>query len=176
MTIYEALHLLELDSPTTKQKIKQSYRKLAKKFHPDRYYKLGISEACATRQFIKVKEAYDLLMSPAAADVILEEVSKVSPQDIKADYFTQKSDISTTAYAKSSDEEKSISLGVIDWLFERLSSIEKWKIIGGILDFLFILPCIFFLFILGLTTYGLLYLFIVEIINITNRRALQIIT
>jgi len=181
MTSSDALNILGLENPTTRQEIQQSFRKLAKKYHPDQYHNAGASEAWATRKFIEIKEAYDLLMSPAAASVILKEynVPTGGDKDSSSDVFTEETDISAKTHAESSYEEEFKSVSITSWLFERLHSIsEKWRIIEEILDILFVLvlPCIMPALILGLLTYGSLYLFMHEILKIRNKRSIQIIT
>ncbi len=63
MTIQEAFKKLEVSqgAEITKDTIKQQYRKLAHEIHPDKF-QLELQKVIATKQFIKVKEAYDFLI------------------------------------------------------------------------------------------------------------------
>ena len=62
MGINEARKILELTDTATLEDVRRAFRIMAKRYHPDRYQTFS-QQAWATRHFIKVKEAYDLLMS-----------------------------------------------------------------------------------------------------------------
>lgn len=54
---------LGLTSDATKDQVKQRYRELAKKFHPDRFRKKSESErATAEEKFKKIQEAYQIIV------------------------------------------------------------------------------------------------------------------
>lgn len=55
--------VLELDTDASKEEIKKAYRRMAKKYHPDRLGDVGedVKEA-SLEKFRKVQEAYDALM------------------------------------------------------------------------------------------------------------------
>ncbi len=52
--------ILGINKNATKEEIKLSYRKLAKKYHPD----LNKEDPNAKERFIELKEAYDTLLDP----------------------------------------------------------------------------------------------------------------
>lgn len=62
MSIEEAYKILGINRLTTKEEIRKAYRKMAMKYHPDRYQTF-IQQAWATRKFIAIKEARDMLLS-----------------------------------------------------------------------------------------------------------------
>lgn len=174
MTIDQALDILRLDKPTTRKRIKQPYRTLAKEFHPDRYYKSGVSDAWATQKFIQIKDAYDLLMSPESADAIIAETG------FSTENATREVHISATEHAEPFDEEKVTGVSIISWLFDRLRGISgKWKMAEKLLDAVlvwFVLPCVIPVVVLGFLTYGLVYFFMQQIMRPKSGRSFQIIT
>ncbi len=52
--------ILEVEADASKEEIKRSYRKLAKKYHPD----LNKTDPKAKERFIELHEAYDTLSDP----------------------------------------------------------------------------------------------------------------
>lgn len=65
MTIEQAKNILKLDEIKNLADIRRAYLKMALQYHPDRYQTFS-EQAWATKQFIKVKAAYDLLMSSSS--------------------------------------------------------------------------------------------------------------
>ena len=61
MTIYEARIIIGLPNNYNEAILKQQYRKMAKKYHPDNYKLNGVSEAEANKKFKELQEAYNLL-------------------------------------------------------------------------------------------------------------------
>lgn len=58
----EALHRLGLNSNASPDEIKKRYRSLAKKFHPDRFVRMGEDELrMANERFAAINHAYDVL-------------------------------------------------------------------------------------------------------------------
>jgi DnaJ like chaperone protein len=59
-----AYKILEIEKGTSPQAIKKAYRKMAKKFHPDKVQHLGEAhKKGAEEKFRKVQEAYEQLQS-----------------------------------------------------------------------------------------------------------------
>jgi DnaJ-class molecular chaperone len=54
--MYELYNILKINYPSNNKEIKQSYRKLAKKYHPDKYKLKDNGE-----MFKKIKNAYSIL-------------------------------------------------------------------------------------------------------------------
>jgi hypothetical protein len=61
MTVYEALHILDLKIPVSHAEIKRAFRAVAKASHPDKVNPSQSSE-WHKQKFIESKKAYDLLM------------------------------------------------------------------------------------------------------------------
>ncbi|MEZ4722050.1 MAG: TerB family tellurite resistance protein [Flavobacteriales bacterium] len=54
--------ILEIDKSASQEEIKSAYRKMAKKYHPDRLGNVGEDvKASAAEKFLKVQEAYEKL-------------------------------------------------------------------------------------------------------------------
>jgi hypothetical protein len=66
MTVEEARRLLSITSVPTPENIQKAYRRMAMNSHPDRYRTFP-EKAWATRQFIKIKEARDVLVEGFAS-------------------------------------------------------------------------------------------------------------
>ena len=62
MTLDQAKIILDLGEKNNIDDIRKAYRKKALQYHPDRYQTFS-EQAWATKKFIKIKEAYELLMS-----------------------------------------------------------------------------------------------------------------
>jgi DnaJ like chaperone protein len=57
-------NILEIEKGASPQAIKKAYRKMAKKFHPDKVQHLGeVHQKGAEEKFRKVQEAYEQLQS-----------------------------------------------------------------------------------------------------------------
>ena len=55
-----AYKILEIDKTATDNEVKKAYRKMAKKYHPDKLLNLGEEHVeVARRKFQKVQEAYE---------------------------------------------------------------------------------------------------------------------
>jgi molecular chaperone DnaJ len=61
--------ILQIPPHATLSEIKQAYRRLAMKYHPDK----NSGDMFATKQFNEVKEAYEVLTNPVKKDVYLQE-------------------------------------------------------------------------------------------------------
>ena len=60
----DAYKILEIEKGADPQAIKRAYRKMAKKFHPDKVQHLGKEhQKGAEEKFRKVQEAYEQLLS-----------------------------------------------------------------------------------------------------------------
>ena len=55
--------ILELNYNATQKQIKQAYRKLAKKWHPDNYNENEEQQTIAQQKFISISEAYQILLT-----------------------------------------------------------------------------------------------------------------
>ena len=53
--------ILEIEQNATVEIIRKSYKKLSLKYHPDKLIKTNLSEEEKTTQFIKIREAYEIL-------------------------------------------------------------------------------------------------------------------
>lgn len=143
MNASEALNILELKFPLTKGEVQQAFRRLAKKYHPDRYHNSGVTEAWATHKFIKIKEAYDVLV--AEAPEIAEVPGDVSPGgDTTTIHSSRDYGISSTVDTAPSEEAEFKGVSIVDWLFERIANIEN-KILEVLVNALLfcILPFLF---------------------------------
>lgn len=60
--LHEYYSILEVSSSATKEDLKKAYRTLAKKWHPDNFIDNLIEQNLATEKFIKINEAYNILM------------------------------------------------------------------------------------------------------------------
>ncbi|MFN4121744.1 MAG: J domain-containing protein [Flavobacteriales bacterium] len=61
LSITEAIRILELRKPLSKEQVRKAYRSQAIRFHPDKYPD-ETEKAFANEKFIQVKEAYELLI------------------------------------------------------------------------------------------------------------------
>ena len=60
--IDSAYRILEINSTVSNQEIKNAYRRMAKKYHPDKVAHLGVEhQKGAEEKFKKVQEAYILI-------------------------------------------------------------------------------------------------------------------
>lgn len=55
--------ILELPQNSTREEIKRAYRKLARKWHPDNFIGNLIQQNLASEKFIKISEAYHILIN-----------------------------------------------------------------------------------------------------------------
>ena len=63
-SIKNALSILALDKNPSEGEIKKAYRKMAKKFHPDRYQNKSVEEQnMAHERFVEINKAYDYLLN-----------------------------------------------------------------------------------------------------------------
>jgi hypothetical protein len=62
MRIKEAIELLELERPVTHLAVKSNFRRLAKKYHPDRHQNSPLIPDVSDK-FIRIREAADLLLN-----------------------------------------------------------------------------------------------------------------
>jgi hypothetical protein len=62
MRITEAIELLELERPVTHLAVKSNFRRLAKKYHPDRHQNSPLIPDVSDK-FIRIREAADLLLN-----------------------------------------------------------------------------------------------------------------
>ena len=53
--------ILEVEQTATTETIRKSYKKLSLKYHPDKQIKTNLSEEEKTMQFIKIRDAYEIL-------------------------------------------------------------------------------------------------------------------
>lgn len=131
MSLKEALKILELDGATTPEDIRQAFRRMAFRYHPDRYQTFS-RKAWATRHFIKIKEAHDLLISSSSfSDKFAEQGAEgfQGEEDFRA--YTEAED----SEVEHKDSHSSYSF--FDWLINKIpSSDNPWSIILDI----FILP------------------------------------
>lgn len=67
MTLREAYRILNVDSSASDDEVKQSYRKLAKKYHPDRYSGSPLASS-ASEKMKEINLAYDTIMSDRRSD------------------------------------------------------------------------------------------------------------
>jgi len=73
MNYEEAKNILGLNGTITPQVIHQAFRRMALRYHPDRYRTFA-EKAWATHHFIKIKEARDLLMGGIVYGDVSEDV------------------------------------------------------------------------------------------------------
>lgn len=73
MKLSEAKQILNLKGALTEKEIKESYRKLAKQYHPD----LNKGDAEAQERFVKLNDAYNLLMSADIGDLVILEFDSI---------------------------------------------------------------------------------------------------
>lgn len=78
--------ILELNYNATQEQIKQAYRKLAKKWHPDNYNENEEQQTIAQQKFISISEAYQILLTNLEQN-----------QEIKTTKSTQKIKVKTKA-------------------------------------------------------------------------------
>jgi hypothetical protein len=104
MSIDEALSVFELNKNATKDDIRRAFHKMAKKYHPD-LFRNFTQQAWATERFIKIKSAYDLLMS---ANVFGEGVSS------QAEYYQEEKE------EKDFNEGLNASFSLFDWVLNKV--------------------------------------------------------
>lgn len=113
MNFEEAKKILGLNGTLTPQVICQAFRRMALRYHPDRHQTFT-EKAWATRQFIKIQEARDLLMDGIVYGDVSEDVFQ------EKDSFYEDSDTSNPfPYSKLR------SLPIIRWYLFLLERSEK---------------------------------------------------
>jgi DnaJ-class molecular chaperone len=61
--IKKAYLILLLEENASQQEIKRAFRKLASRYHPDKFQDAAVEDQiAATQKFLEIKEAYDYLM------------------------------------------------------------------------------------------------------------------
>lgn len=60
----EARRILDVDAGATPERLKAAYRRMAKKYHPDRY-RTFTEQRWATKKFVRIRAAYEVLSAEA---------------------------------------------------------------------------------------------------------------
>lgn len=133
MNFEEAKKILGLNGTLTPQVIRQAFRRMALQYHPDRYQTFT-EKAWATRQFIKIQEARDLLMDGIVYGDLSEEVFQE-----KDSFYEDSNTPNPSAYSKLR------SLPIIRWYLFLLEQSEKLAHpFGQILDTIITIPFVIF--------------------------------
>ena len=79
--------ILEIEYNVSMEDIRKSYRKLSLKYHPDKQIKSNLSEEEKSRQFIKIKNAYEILSDPDKRqkydkEILIKNISSNNLTDI----------------------------------------------------------------------------------------------
>lgn len=138
MNIEEAKRILGLTSSLTPEDVRQAFRKMAMRYHPDQY-KTFSQQAWATHRFIKIKEAYDFLKSATSFDY-------ESTEQYAKDFEGQE-----TFHEYSEPEDQT--------LFSRLLD----KLPGGDTSIRFILDILMLPLVIGFALYAFIVFFLQQI-------------
>ena len=113
MNLDEARKILGLTSNVNLGDIRQAFRKMAFQYHPDRYRTFA-EKAWATRQFVKIKAAYDLLMTSTIIDSVYvgREGASLAHENL------------STGYA---EETRNPPFGLFCWILNKLSDTDFSK-------------------------------------------------
>ena len=82
-------HILSVPRGASVESIKTSYKKLAKKYHPDR----NDGAASAAAAFVKIKEAYDILTDPVKKGTYDEAIRIVDDRKLNRSAFARSTSI-----------------------------------------------------------------------------------
>ena len=79
--------ILEIEYNVSIEDIRKSYRKLSLKYHPDKQIKSNLSEEEKSRQFIKIRDAYEILSDPDKRqkydkEILIKNISSNNLTDI----------------------------------------------------------------------------------------------
>ena len=79
--------ILEIEYNVSIEDIRKSYRKLSLKYHPDKQIKSNLSEEEKSRQFIKIRDAYEIVSDPDKRqkydkEILIKNISSNNLTDI----------------------------------------------------------------------------------------------
>jgi len=133
MTLDQAKIILDLGEKNNIDDIRKAYRKKALQYHPDRYQTFS-EQAWATKKFIKIKEAYELLMS----GISISNASS-SEEDI---HFEDKDSFQKNTHAEEPGYYEQFKKNNPDTIFDRIynSFAHNHKIVGHILYLFMLIP------------------------------------
>lgn len=83
--------ILEIEHNASSEDIRKSYKRLSLKYHPDKQIKSKLSEREKTLQFIKIRDAYELLSDPVKRkkydnDILIQKFEHTKLTDV-INYF-----------------------------------------------------------------------------------------
>jgi len=135
MSLEEARRVLELQEKVTIGDVRQAFRRMAMQYHPDRYQTFS-QQAWATRRFIKIKEAYDILK---ASPVIIGINADLDSEDIKKEETLQGGQTESAKKART----------LFDWFLNKFPDENKpFGFIFGLLIFPLGMVFVYYMFIL----------------------------
>lgn len=107
MTSTNHYHILEVSHTATQTEIKQAYRRLAKRFHPD-----SRRETANDEQIIRINAAYEVLRDPQRRHTYDQQLSPHYPSARRQQRTAQ---AHSYYYSRRADQE--VSVGLVDeWL------------------------------------------------------------
>ena len=116
MDYIEALKVLGLSRGCSIADARRAYRRLAVRYHPDRFRTFA-QQAKATRQFIRVKEAHDVLLSHLSARAVPDETPP--PAEREASEYPDSAETRSNSGIEHLDP-----FFWLDWLMDRLMQLE----------------------------------------------------
>lgn len=123
--------ILEVPSNATLTEIKQAYRRLAMRYHPDK----NANDPYIEAQFTEIKEAYEVLTSPARKERYLQQrwyyqsIGKKRSTGVITPVSILKLTLELEQYVSKLDVDRMNKEGLSDYILELLSAdtIEKLK-------------------------------------------------
>jgi len=138
MSIEEAYKILGIGRTTSKEEIRRAYKRMALKYHPDRFRTFS-QQAWATRKFISIKEAHDTLMFYIKSKSMDKDTFDKDTEPFFTDTATEEFDIPE-------------SISPMDWFFNKIP--DDNTVFGFIISML-LLPMTFIFYFYGLLVVAL---------------------
>ena len=116
MNFDKAKEILGLTGRPTIKDIRQAFRKMALRYHPD-LYQTFTQKAWATRHFIRIREAYDFLVNSVATERVGDQYSK-GLQDEET--------FNAAGMAQDSFAAPETSRSIFTWLVDKIPNDDTW--------------------------------------------------
>lgn len=133
MNYYE---ILKISRDADENEIKNAYKKLVKKYHPDLFV---ADKEFAEKKIKEINEAYSILSDPKSKDEYDEYLNEIDQEEIK-DTAYESQNYQNDDYANNQSLEHIL---IINWILEKIEKLNKRTQIKIFLIFMFILLVIF---------------------------------